>query len=624
MNKKIWLLLLLPLILTAGYVFFHVIIAPHELVLILDGEYVQEKIVHYKDSEKGSYDDKLSVKGVDSCSTKTFFILPGECLLNSLRIDFNPGKYSFQIREMTFLRKHYLKASIPAVKLKDLYMANADVKWEYKDDAVHLSVDGQDPHIVPAKGTLKPECFSWKLAPERLKGVIFFLLVFYLLSGGILYAGELAALAEKCAPWRWYMAFCFIAGALLLILAPLKGTFSSGYYISYTAVLLFFLLLHWWEMILRKREEEARSLLAATGENVKKRRVLDMTFVYFRAFAILCIVLGHYLDVSYGYSKDSTWLYIYSFYCAFFSNDTVYFLFISGYLFYYLTDHFSGRWEKRRFIHLTGKFDLKGFYWKKVKNVICPYLVCSLVAALLISFTGDTSGFAGESFSWQDLPVRLLNGSMQSQYWYIPFIIVVFFFAPLLLLLSKKSFYGILFLSIIFFISFSRTKELITLSDFLFFISSFLLGVWYARDKEILFEFFRKYFWFFLAGAAICFYVIFAAVWRDVPPFPSDQVRALHKWCMIPVMLVLLEKLREKKIPFLVSVANLSFTLYFLHMIIVQKVFTPVSQKLFEIGFTSTLEICIFRTLIAFIFLYLLCWSLKVLTGRYSRMLTGG
>ena len=92
----------------------------------------------------------------------------------------------------------------------------------------------------------------------------------------------------------------------------------------------------------------------------------DLTFHYFRAFAIVSVMLTHmWVGPVLAGSEDAAKLQD-SLRLCLFHSATIYFVFISGYLFDFV--------NRRK-----GQFSPLRFYKSKIVNVFCPYLILSLL-----------------------------------------------------------------------------------------------------------------------------------------------------------------------------------------------------------------------------------------------------
>ena len=139
---------------------------------------------------------------------------------------------------------------------------------------------------------------------------------------------------------------------------------------------------------------------------------------YFRAFAIIVIVLGH--TIIWG-KPDGL---IKGFHQYVFTGGTILFVFIAGYLFEYL----------------AYKFEYKKYLINKLKNVIMPYFITLLPATIIFSFFIPNV----KHYLYQYPPiVRFIAGmlhgvAINEVLWFIPMISIFYLASPLLLYLKKK------------------------------------------------------------------------------------------------------------------------------------------------------------------------------------------
>ena len=152
---------------------------------------------------------------------------------------------------------------------------------------------------------------------------------------------------------------------------------------------------------------------------VKKHEKLNYMNVL-RAIAIVIIVLGH------SYSKSCADSSIGKILFEILENGTVLFVFISGFLFQYLSD----------------KFKYKTYLKKKFINVIMPYIITSLFGIAILWLFPNNNPY-NELNKIIQLPIFLTTGHCQNMYtWYIPMITIIFFMAKILLKLENIKILG--------------------------------------------------------------------------------------------------------------------------------------------------------------------------------------
>ena len=136
---------------------------------------------------------------------------------------------------------------------------------------------------------------------------------------------------------------------------------------------------------------------------------------YFRAIAIIQIVAGHSLVWGDGKVKQiSSYL---------FDGGTYPFIFISGFLFYYLSSNFS----------------YKTYLKKKFFNVFLPFIFTLIPGVIAFVFTpNSTTLVPADDYMRKAIISFVWSFGINPPTWYIGMIVIFFIMAPLLLNLWKK------------------------------------------------------------------------------------------------------------------------------------------------------------------------------------------
>ena len=239
----------------------------------------------------------------------------------------------------------------------------------------------------------------------------------------------------------------------------------------------------------------------------------------FRAVAIIIIVLGHCV-----YASPSA---LNSFVDTFIRGGTTLFVFISGFLFQYLSDTFS----------------YPTYLKKKFFNIILPYLFASIFGIALVLSNFKFNPFISANKIVQ-VGMLLTTGRIHNlPTWYIPMTCIFFLFAPILLNLEKKIIfrkYSLLFfgLPVLLCIScfvprfelhFFVTKTMSAwqayaghlekiLFDTILFFPIYILGMLFAayRDKYIEYIY-KKRVWIWTIFIAGCIVHFFLQYYRFLP-----------------------------------------------------------------------------------------------------------
>ncbi len=210
---------------------------------------------------------------------------------------------------------------------------------------------------------------------------------------------------------------------------------------------------------------------------------------YFRAVAIVLIVAGHAMDLSWAHlqggpiaGKEALGIV-----SALIDGGTFYFVFISGFL-YRLVFH--------------GRVKYADFMRKKAVNIGLPYLILGIPLAFYQMFA---SGFHATLYKhdavlgtnyFVDVVTQLATGEMMTAYWYIPFIFLVFAASPLFdrfIELSRSRQIVILLgsLAVAFWVH-RPYESLDPFHSFLYFVNMYLFGIMVCGERHRLIKLLRK------------------------------------------------------------------------------------------------------------------------------------
>lgn len=391
-----------------------------------------------------------------------------------------------------------------------------------------------------------------------------------------------------------------VSGAALLILLIYK-TQHLGKFI---AVLLLIYAVKYLYNRLRK----------VSPEPVKPIRPnFDWSMHYFRAFAISCICIGH----TSGGELSSITCY------KFFLSDSIYFLFISGYLCQFLFD-------KKPESAIS-------YYKKKIYNVICPYLFLSLLIIAAINYIPAVvpPDLLRDVKSFSSIMTVLLKGQAVGCYWYIPFVTILFIFTPLLCRMKDTLFlqclFAAAFISAIFPVRGDWFNLKTSICFYTYFTFSYLFGIAFARYRTVLQPFFKKVcISALILGVALIYFI-------NNNEFPlvmnhMNFLQAIQKYFFTIVVLTLLEYIKNKRYPLLGALADYSFTIFFLHMIFVMDC---VKFRQVIVGYSAVLTdafsekswgmylIFVIYGIGYLLLMLLASFLLKKCIGKYSRYFIG-
>jgi peptidoglycan/LPS O-acetylase OafA/YrhL len=322
----------------------------------------------------------------------------------------------------------------------------------------------------------------------------------------------------------------------------------------------------------------------------------------FRGFAMLFIVAYHIFPAVRWIENSASEKIIY----LIFSNCSILFMFISGFLFQYL----------------LRKYSYVKYLKKKFQFVILPYIFMSIPAILLIFF-GPKFGIEWNSHH-TDKPVFLriitfyLTGSHLSQFWFIPMIIFYYLTAPLFKLIdTHPKFYLTLPLFITLSIIIGRPAGNDNpLHSFLFYLPVYLTGMVSSHYLEKTLQLLEKYFYFLLTILLGLSVILF---FNDI-----RGVSLVQKILLCLIVLHVFKKLDNNRIlNKLDIVATYSFGIYFIHMyviIVILKVMKSSDLDIFRsMGILSFILLTVITTIIS----VLLLKFIKFFNKKNSRIVIG-
>lgn len=278
----------------------------------------------------------------------------------------------------------------------------------------------------------------------------------------------------------------------------------------------------------------------------------------FRGLAISLIVIGHivpFIDVAHNAAANT-------FIQGLTINGSVYFVFIAGFLFQFLSH----------------KYAYKSYLGNKFKTVILPYLIISIPAIGLCLLKNQpfysTSSLVGAFSTWPLLPkiaALYLTGAHFFHFWFVPMIAIFYVFSPALIWLDRHpKFYKILPLLFALSILVSRAKnDGFVLQNFIHFLSIYVLGMFCCHYRDAVLTWMQKY-WKISLLAAINLIVLETALTITSSPLHSAvSINTVSKAILSVVFMYLLWRF-DSMLPqslhgAIGKLADLSFGIYFLH-----------------------------------------------------------
>lgn len=344
-----------------------------------------------------------------------------------------------------------------------------------------------------------------------------------------------------------------------------------------------------------------------------KREIL-VYFDYFRAFAILCVIIGH----CYGdWSRDTVGEIVLA---DLLTGGSALFVFVSGFFFQHLFNR---------------DFDFRGFLRKKAQNVLVPYLILmTAYLALMLAVNGAISfpvalGIGPASDSAMAVVLNVVTGARLTAYWYIPFIMVVFLASPLFRALARQDdriVAAAVLLGLLGAMYFERPMQnLNPLHSFLYFAPFYLGGILYAKQAAAVNGWIDRNLWaLVLLLLTLLLHMAntgqIGNLLKSSPFAPVEHLDIMvpQKTLLILVLIGLTRWLARYEIASLTFLAHISFPLFFIHpwaLLLQDKLIGAYFS-----GFPGFLA----RTVFVIALSILTISALKTFLGARSRLLIGG
>lgn len=349
---------------------------------------------------------------------------------------------------------------------------------------------------------------------------------------------------------------------------------------------------------------------------------------YFRAIAILLIVMGHsyYLaGINFEQLTLSEEVFI-----NLITGGTTLFVFISGFLFHHI---------------FLPKYKYKSFIKGKVKNVLIPYLLLSIPIIWVYMegkgwgqyYMPQSNDLVGEYI----VPIfqYYLSGDALFGYWYIPFVMLTFLMAPIHVIFTRQNtlIQGIvigLFISISILMQ-RPVNNLYVFQSVLYFFPVYLIGILCSIHKEKIYA--------VMVGRELylLLLVIYLAVLeallghhgnyqKEALVFNGVDISLFQKLALSLFLMVWLHRFEKTANQTMNLIASTSFGIFFLHGYfifiinhIIYKLGASNVYKLIHVNYLSgwILLIPIFTIIIILSMLTVI--GLKKIMPKHSRYIVG-
>lgn len=328
----------------------------------------------------------------------------------------------------------------------------------------------------------------------------------------------------------------------------------------------------------------------------------------YRSIAILFIVAGHVSSCVSWPDASLVELLL----KGFLQNGTVYFVFISGYLFQ----------------HLSGKYRFGPYLACKLKSIIAPYIIMSLPAIIVFTFFAQRWSVDAK-FYMQPIPLQIatfyVTGAHLTTYWFIPMIALYYLISPIFIWWDRG---GRMYLLLPLLLGVSLCVPRGTLPmNCVHFFSVYVLGMFCSHYRErVLTVAFRLS--PLLVGLAAGCLALEMMQWQRM----NGALNLVQKLSLCLLFLCWLARYLHVTAKPLNLCATLSFGIYFVHPYAVAALnalvnHASLSQLMMsgngnKLGAASVFAVVFWTTVVILVCMAFIALARRLL-GKYSRMIVG-
>jgi surface polysaccharide O-acyltransferase-like enzyme len=320
----------------------------------------------------------------------------------------------------------------------------------------------------------------------------------------------------------------------------------------------------------------------------EKKPFLDNIY-FFRGIAIIFIVFGHCMSfgVTQFYNNNSLFANLIKYFAP---GGTYFFVFISGYLLYYLYGE---------------QIKLRSLLYNKIKYVALPFILFAsmdifyFLTRIIFSILISSNSYHKYLLNFKSIDlvkIYLLGDShITIGLWYVPFIMVIFSLSKIFINVIKlKKNVQVLIISIFFIISLIIHRAdcncvLGIFQNVIYYTPVFLLGIFLSANQELFYYKFSGKSIYFIAAAL---FILFIQVKiSDMEYFHlingnNIDLMIVQKTFLTIFFVLFLHNNEFLKIKFIGFLASNSFGIFFIHGFFIWLINALVFQ--FKISFKSS------------------------------------
>jgi peptidoglycan/LPS O-acetylase OafA/YrhL len=326
-----------------------------------------------------------------------------------------------------------------------------------------------------------------------------------------------------------------------------------------------------------------------------------LTYIHnFRGIAIIYIVAGHCFS-AFNWENNPVVAKLTK---ILLMNGTIFFVFIAGYLFQYLSKNYA----------------LKKYFFVKLTTVLLPYLLVSIPAIVFFVFFQERETVWTAFYDdppWLQILHFYLYGLHLAPFWFIPMIFLFYLVSPILIILDNYK-WTYLFLPLLILLSCSIPRG-DTFQSFVHFFSVYFFGMFCSHYREIVNAELIKPMIFSLLILLYILLIYIEFLFFDNVTFTNiNFIRKLFLCCIF-MALLLKFNIHNKILSFL---AKVSFGIYFIHSYIIS-VFKMAEEYFVGYYLQGNILSLIFFMIAVLLICIAVILGIKKIFGAKSRYLIG-
>lgn len=336
---------------------------------------------------------------------------------------------------------------------------------------------------------------------------------------------------------------------------------------------------------------------------------------YFRGIAIFLIVLGHCFALSrWEISSPAA-----QFFHAITLNGSVYFVFISGFLYHHVFYH---------------RFDWLKFITKKIKYVLLPYLFFSTLPIIYEIYFNGGGEYLPEALKDKHLLGAVwyfLTGRISYAYWYIPMAMLLFAISPLInwIIIKKQVLFASLSLLAISVLIHRPIDNINPVHSLIYYLPVYLIGIYSSLNQSKIYAYLKNnYKKAALVSIALGLGIIQIFFFQELGNFHKEfwsvtvpDVNLIQKILFCFLFISILDRYENNNISIAKKTAETSFAIYFIHPFLIN-ILISLSHRL-NINYEGNILILILCALTVTLISMAIAYCFKATFKKNSRYLIG-